>query len=341
MKKALLIVNLGTPDDPGYFSVFKYLREFLSDEKVLNINPILRFILVNFIICPTRSFSSSKIYKKVWDKDNGSPLLHNTKLLAQKLDKKLPDVDVQYAMRYQSPSIKMTLNTMLLKNPDEIVILPLFPHYAAATTGSVFKEVTSYLSDKWVVPKVTFINQFYDNAKFIEAWLEKAREFDMNSYNKIIFSYHGVPNSHVDNVYPDSMCSDNDCENKITNDNKFCYKATVYETTKILATKLGLDPNQYIVTFQSRLTNKWLSPFTDDVLQNLPKNGSKKVLVFSPAFTADCLETIIEIGDEYKELFYEAGGETLDYVPSLNYSDKWVDAIVDISNINEDKDVQE
>ena len=339
MKKALLIVNLGTPDDPGYFSVFKYLREFLSDEKVLNINPILRFILVNFIICPTRSFSSSKIYKKVWDKDNGSPLLHNTKLLAQKLDKKLPDVDVQYAMRYQSPSIKMTLNTMLLKNPDEIVILPLFPHYAAATTGSVFKEVTSYLSDKWVVPKVTFINQFYDNAKFIEAWLEKAREFDMNSYNKIIFSYHGVPNSHVDNVYPDSMCSDNDCENKITNDNKFCYKATVYETTKILATKLGLDPNQYIVTFQSRLTNKWLSPFTDDVLQNLPKNGSKKVLVFSPAFTADCLETIIEIGDEYKELFYEAGGETLDYVPSLNYSDKWVDAIVDISNINEDKDV--
>lgn len=341
MKKALLIVNLGTPDDPGYFSVFKYLREFLSDEKVLNINPILRFILVNFIICPTRSFSSSKIYKKVWDKDNGSPLLHNTKVLAQKLDKKLPDVDVQYAMRYQSPSIKMTLNTMLLKNPDEIVILPLFPHYAAATTGSVFKEVTSYLSDKWVIPKVTFINQFYDNAKFIEAWLEKAREFDMNSYNKIIFSYHGVPNSHVDNVYPDSMCSDNDCENKITNDNKFCYKATVYETTKILATKLGLDPNQYIVTFQSRLTNKWLSPFTDDVLQNLPKNGSKKVLVFSPAFTADCLETIIEIGDEYKELFYEAGGETLDYVPSLNYSDKWVDAIVDISNINEDKDVQE
>ena len=341
MKKALLIVNLGTPDDPGYFSVFKYLREFLSYEKVLNINPILRFILVNFIICPTRSFSSSKIYKKVWDKDNGSPLLHNTKLLAQKLDKKLPDVDVQYAMRYQSPSIKMTLNKMLLKNPDEIVILPLFPHYAAATTGSVFKEVTSYLSDKWVVPKITFINQFYDNTKFIEAWLEKAREFDMNSYDKIIFSYHGVPNSHVDNVYPDSMCSDNNCETKITNDNKFCYKATVYETTKILASKLGLEPNQYIVTFQSRLTNKWLSPFTDDVLQNLPKNGSKKVLVFSPAFTADCLETIIEIGDEYKELFYEAGGDTLDYVPSLNYSDKWVDAIVDISNINEGKDVQE
>lgn len=339
MKKALLIVNLGTPDNPGYFSVFKYLREFLSDEKVLNINPILRFILVNFIICPTRSFSSSKIYKKVWDKDYGSPLLHNTKLLSQKLDEKLPEADVQFAMRYQSPSIKKVLNQMLLKNPDELIVLPLFPHYAAATTGSVFKEVTSCLSEQWVVPKVTFINQFYDNDKFIDAWLEKASKFDMNSYDKIIFSYHGVPNSHVDNVYPDTMCADNACEDKITNENKFCYKATVYETTKILASKLSLNSDQYDVTFQSRLTNKWLSPFTDDVLENLPSKGSKKVLVFSPAFTADCLETIIEIGDEYKELFFKAGGEILDYVPSLNYSDKWVDAIVDITKINEETNV--
>jgi len=242
-------------------------------------------------------------------------------------------------MRYQSPSIKKVLNQMLLKNPDELIVLPLFPHYAAATTGSVFKEVTSCLSEQWVVPKVTFINQFYDNDKFIDAWLEKASKFDMNSYDKIIFSYHGVPNSHVDNVYPDSMCADNACEDKITNENKFCYKATVYETTKILASKLSLNSDQYDVTFQSRLTNKWLSPFTDDVLENLPSKGSKKVLVFSPAFTADCLETIIEIGDEYKELFFKAGGEILDYVPSLNYSDKWVDAIVDITKINEETNV--
>ena len=215
MKKALLIVNLGTPDSPSYFSVFKYLREFLSDEKVLNINPVLRFILVNFIICPLRSFSSSKIYKKVWDKDHGSPLLHNTKLLADKLDHKLANVDVQYAMRYQSPSIKDTLNDILSRNPDEV------------------------------------------------------------------------------------------------------------------------DSSKYEVTFQSRLTNKWLSPFTDDVLKALPQDNKKNVLVFSPAFTEDCLETIIEIGDEYKELFYESGGTNLDYVPSLNFSDKWVDAIVDITNMNE------
>lgn len=336
MKKSLLIINLGTPDSPSYFHVFKYLRQFLSDEKVLNINPILRFILVNFIICPLRSFSSSKIYKKVWHDEKGSPLLYNTMKLKEGIAKKLPDVDVEYAMRYQSPSIKNAIEKMLLKNPDELIILPLFPHYAAATTGSVFKEVTKCLSDKWVVPKVTFINQFYDNNKFINAWVEEASKFDIASYDKVIFSYHGVPNSHVDNVYEDSMCADNDCELSITEQNKFCYKATVYETTKLLANRIDLHASKYEVAFQSRLTNKWLEPFTDKVLEDLPKNGHKKVLVFSPAFTADCLETIIEIGDEYQEIFHDAGGEILDYVPSLNYSDEWINAVIDITGFNEE-----
>ena len=335
MKKALLIINLGTPDSPSYWSVFKYLREFLSDEKVLDINPVLRFLLVNFIICPFRSLSSSKIYKKVWHSEYGSPLLHNTKELTKVLSSKLPNVDIRYAMRYQSPSIKNVLDEMLLQNPDELIILPLFPHYAAATTGSVYKEVSKCLGEKWVVPKVTFINQFYDNPLFIDAWIDQAKQFDINSYDKIIFSYHGVPNSHVDNVYPDSLCSDNDCELGITDKNKFCYKATVYETTKLIADKLNLDKSKYEVTFQSRLTNKWLDPFTDKILEELPLNNHKKVLVFSPAFTADCLETIIEIGDEYQELFVEAGGEILDYVPSLNYSDKWAESLIDIANLGD------
>ena len=126
------------------------------------------------------------------------------------------------------------------------------------------------------------------------------------------------------------MCADHNCEMEVTQDNKFCYKATTYETTKILAKKLNIPEDKYIVTYQSRLTNKWLSPFTDEVLESLPKDDKKNVLVFSPAFTADCLETIIEIGDEYKELFKESGGENLDYVESLNYSDLWADAIIDI-----------
>ncbi|MEC8218149.1 MAG: ferrochelatase [Pseudomonadota bacterium] len=330
MKKALLLVNLGTPDNPTYLSVFKYLRQFLMDGRVININPFLRFLLVNLIICPTRSFSSTKVYKEVWDKNTGSPLLHNTTKLSEKLGNKLEDYDVYYAMRYQNPSIESVINNILETNPDEIVVLPLFPHYASATTGSVYQEISRIVSKKWVVPKIRFINQFYDNEKFIDAWVDKASKFNLNSYDKVIFSYHGIPNSHVDNVYPDSLCSDHNCESEVTDENKFCYKATTYETTKILASRLNLSSDKYHVTFQSRLTNKWLTPFTDEVLESLPKNGNKNVLVFSPAFTADCLETIIEIGDEYKELFLEAGGEKLDYVESLNYSDLWADAIIDI-----------
>jgi len=330
MKKALLLVNLGTPDKPTYLSVFKYLRQFLMDGRVININPFLRFILVNFIICPSRSFSSTKVYKEVWDKNTGSPLLHNTTKLAEKLVNKVQDYDVYFAMRYQNPSIESVINKILETNPDEITVLPLFPHYAAATTGSVYQEISRVISKKWVVPNIRFINQFYDNEKFINAWVDKASKFDLNTYDKVIFSYHGIPNSHVDNVYPDSLCSDHNCESEVTNENKFCYKATTYETTKILASRLNLSPDKYQVTFQSRLTNKWLTPFTDEVLESLPTNGNKNVLVFSPAFTADCLETIIEIGDEYKELFLEAGGEKLDYVESLNYSDLWADAIIDI-----------
>ena len=330
MKKALLLVNLGTPDKPSYLSVFKYLRQFLMDGRVININPFLRFILVNFIICPTRSFSSTKIYKKVWNKETGSPLLHNTKKLTQKIQSKLPEYTVEYAMRYQNPSIENVLNKLLIQNPDEIIILPLFPHYAAATTGSVYEEVSRILSKKWVVPKIKFINQFYDNDKFIDAWVEKARKFNINSYDKIIFSYHGIPNSHVDNVYENSVCNDHDCEKEITEDNKFCYKATTYETTKLIASRLNINPENYLVTYQSRLTNKWLSPFTDEVLQSMAKEGKKNVLVFSPSFTADCLETIIEIGDEYNELFISSGGQKLDYVESLNYSDLWSDAIISI-----------
>jgi len=325
MKKTLLIINLGTPDSPSYWSVFKYLREFLSDEKVLDINPILRFLLVNLIICPFRSFSSSKTYKEIWHPEHGSPLLHNTKELTKVLSNKLPNIDVKFAMRYQSPSISSVLDEILLNNPDELIVLPLFPHYAAATTGSVYKEVSRCLSNKWVVPKVTFINQFYDNPLFIDAWVDKAKGFDLNYYDKVIFSYHGVPNSHVDKVYTDSLCSDNDCEHGITKKNKFCYKATVYETTKLIAKKLDLD--------ESRLTKNWLEPFSDKVLEELPLKNHKKVLVFSPAFTADCLETIFEIGDEYQELFIEAGGETLDYVPSLNYSDMWAESLIDIANL--------
>ena len=330
--KALLLINLGTPDTPSYWSVFKFLNQFLMDKRVIDYPYLIRFFLVKFIICPFRSFSSSKIYKKLWDKDLGSPLLHNTKKLSKKIQNLLPDYDVSFAMRYQKPSIENELDKLLLNNPDELIIFPLFPHYASSSSGSAINEVLRVLEKQWSIPEVRFISQFYDNEDFLEAWADKAKNFNLESYDKIIFSYHGLPLSHVDKIYTNSLCSENDCESGITDSNKFCYKATTYETTRLLAKKLNIDSSNYTVSFQSRLSKNWLEPFTDEVLEDLAKSGKENVLVFSPAFTADCLETIIEIGDEYKEVFIESGGKNLDLVPSLNYSDKWANAIIKIIN---------
>jgi len=332
-KPALLLINLGTPNSTSYFDVFRYLREFLMDGRVIDVPYFLRFILVTLIICPIRSFSSGKIYKKLWNLSDGvSPLLKNTEELTNKLNQKQNKYTVFYAMRYQKPSIQEALDKIKLSNPSELVILPLFPHYASATSGSVFEEVTKRLSKEWVIPSFKFISQYYDHPSFIDAWVDAAKDFNFAEYDKVIFSYHGLPNSQVDKVYQDNQCDGKNCEHEINKENHYCYKATVYETSKLIAEKLSLHRDEYEVTSQSRLTNNWLEPFSDNVLKAMPAQGIKKVLVFSPAFTADCLETVIEIGDEYQELFIEAGGDRLDYVPSLNFSDAWVQAIIDITN---------
>ena len=303
------------------------------DGRVIDIPYIFRFFLVTLIICPIRSFSSGKIYKKLWDLSGGvSPLLKNTEELTNKLNQKQEEYNVFYAMRYQKPSIQQALSEIKKTNPSELIILPLFPHYASATSGSVFEDVSKKLSREWVIPSFKFISQYYDHPSFIDAWVDAAKDFNLSDYDKVIFSYHGLPNSQVNKVYFDNQCDGKNCEHEINNDNYYCYKATVYETSKLIAEKLSLSRDQYEVTFQSRLTNNWLEPFSDVVLENLPAKGIKKVLVFSPAFTSDCLETVIEIGDEYEELFIKAGGQTLDYVPSLNFSDAWVQAIIDITN---------
>ena len=332
-KPALLIVNLGTPDSPSYFNVFKYLREFLMDGRVIDIPAFFRFILVTLIICPLRSFSSGKIYKQLWDLSGGeSPLLKNTRELTIKLNEAQEKFNVFYAMRYQTPSIKNTLADIQKTNPTDLIVFPLFPHYASATSGSVYAEVTKQLSKEWVIPNFNFISQYYDHPAFIEAWIKTAQNYDIEQYDKILFSYHGLPKSQVNKVYKDMQCDGKNCEHEINDDNHYCYKATVYETSKLIADRLNIPQDKYEVSFQSRLTNNWLEPFSDEVLKSYPDKGIKKVLVFSPAFTADCLETIIEIGHEYKELFEESGGQKLDYVESLNFSDAWVQAIIEIVN---------
>ena len=328
-KKGLLLINLGTPDDPGYLSVFKYLRQFLMDPKVITVPYILRFILVSLIIVPFRAFSSGKIYKKIWT-ENGSPLIINTSALADKVSKKVPHIEVEFAMRYQSPSIEDKLKKLISQNLDEIIILPLFPQYSTATTGSVFDEISRVLKKQSVTPSIKFINQFYEQESFIDSWEDRLKLFDVDKYDHILFSYHGLPTKAVDDIYDDSLCADNNCENKITNENKFCYKATCYETTRLIASRFNLPSEKYTVSFQSRLTKNWIEPFTDEILEDFPSKGIKNILVLSPAFTADNLETLYEIDDEYKELFIENGGKSLTMVPSLNDSSKWADSIVKI-----------
>lgn len=324
----VLLVNLGTPNSPNVGDVRPYLSEFLNDARVIDIPWLLRKMLVNLIIVPFRSFSSSKIYKEVWD-ERGSPLLYHSEDVRDLLQEKMPEnVDVHLAMRYQNPSMDKVLEKMRLKNYDKIIILPLYPHYASSTTGSTLEKAMKIMSKWYVIPEVTMLNQYYENEGFINTILAQAQQFDLNAYDHIIFSYHGLPVRQVDKVYDDGLpCSDHSCETEINDANKFCYKATCFATTRILAEKLGLSEDQYTVGFQSRLDKNWLEPFSDKLVIEQAKKGAKKLLFFSPAFTADCLETTVEIGDEYLELFEEHGGEKLDLVPSLNSHPLWIDTL--------------
>ena len=329
-KKAVLMISLGTPDSPRWFDVATYLSQFLTDGRIINIPSFLRFILVNLIIVPFRSFSSSKSYKELWT-ERGSPLKYHMEDLTKKVGNELKDsYDIYYAMRYKNPSLKSRLDEINKRGYDEVVLFPVFPQYSSAANGS-FLDYSLKLISKWdVIPTIKTVDQFYDNEDFLNAFKENIEQFDLAKYEKIIFSYHGLPMSQVDDVYPDGKCEDRDCEEGVHGDNHHCYKATCYETTKLLVKKTGLDSKKTITAFQSRLDSKWVKPFSDQVLKDFAKNGVKNILVISPSFTGDCLETIIEIGDEYKELFLENGGQTLDYVPSLNSNDSWVRCIVNI-----------
>ena len=186
------------------------------------------------------------------------------------------------------------------------------------------KPVMNIVKKWWVIPEINFVSQFYDEKLFLDAFAENGKKYNIKDYDEIIFSFHGLPERHVDKVYDDSLCKDNNCEKGITKENQFCYKATCYETAKQIAKRLNLKKSDYIVAFQSRLDNKWLKPFSDDIIKKRAEKGDKKILCFSPSFVADCLETIIEIGDEYQEIFEEYGGEKVQLVESLNDSKLWV-----------------
>ncbi len=329
-KTGVLLINLGTPDSPSVGDVRSYLSQFLNDPRVIDIPWLLRKVLVNLIIVPFRAPKSAKVYKELWT-DNGSPLLYYSNQVKALLQQSLPnDVHVHLAMRYKNPSIPDVMEEMRKINYDKIIIVPLFPQYASASTGSAHDEVMRVLRTWWVIPNLSFICQYYDHPKYIDAFVARGKQYVIEDYDHVLFSYHGLPERHVDKVYKEGLCADHDCEHELTDDNKFCYKATCYTTTRILAERLNIPADKYTVCFQSRLDKKWLEPFSDKVVEECARKGMKKLLVFSPAFTADCLETIIEIGSEYQEIFEEHGGEKVQLVESLNDHPVWIDCLADL-----------
>lgn len=333
MKEAVLIINLGTPDSPTPSKVGKYLTQFLNDKRVIDINAVGRFLLVNMVIVPFRSFKSAKLYKNIWTKE-GSPLLLNSIKLKEKLAMEMGDkYIVELAMRYQTPGIKNALEKLREQRPSKIHILPVYPQYASSSTGSTIEEVLTQIKGWEVIPDLNIISKFYDHPKFIEALLEEGRKHDLAQYDHVIFSYHGLPERQIKKAsahYGGNTCQMGACCNSITKNNQYCYRANCFETTRQLVKGLNIPADKHTTTFQSRLDDKWLKPYSDKVIEELGKKGAKKILVFSPAFVADCLETIYEIGTEYEEIFKEHGGEKVTLVNSLNDNDTWVKAVKEI-----------
>jgi ferrochelatase len=231
-------------------------------------------------------------------------------------------------MRYQNPSMTTVLEDMRQAHYDRIILLPLFPQYASASSGSAIEKALSIIGRWWVIPEIATISQFYDEEAYIEAVVDRAKDYPADQYDHVLFSYHGLPERHVDKVYDGSgLCTNQPCENEINVLNRFCYKATCYATSRLIARKLGLTESHYTVCFQSRLNSKWIQPFSDKIVEEWARKGAKKLLVFSPAFVADCLETVIEIGEEYQDIFVKHGGQKVQLVPSSNDHPRFVDCL--------------
>ncbi len=331
MKKGVLLVNLGTPDEPTRAAVYRYLKEFLLDPRVIDVPWLKRQLLVRGIIAPFRSGPSSKAYQELWT-EQGSPLKIYTNFLKDALQNSLGNrFFVEAAMRYQNPSIESGLNNLRKERVSSVYVFPLFPQYAGATTGSVHQEVMRVVSAWHNIPDIRFKHAYYDLPGMIGVFAERARNMNYEEYDHYLFSYHGLPERQLRKADDSNVCLTPDCCNSITSKNQFCYAAQCTATTRALVKELNIPEGSFTQCYQSRLgKDPWIRPYTSDVIKARAEAGDKKMLVFCPAFTSDCLETTIEIGVEYAEEFEGYGGERLDLVPSLNDHPDWVDAVKQI-----------
>jgi ferrochelatase len=337
-RTGVLLVNLGTPDAPRSREVRRYLREFLSDPRVLTMPAIARKLLLEGVILPTRPRKSAAAYRLIWT-EAGSPLLTHGRALRDGVAKALgDDFVVALGMRYGNPSIAHALDELDAARVDRVIALPLFPQYSAAATASALAKIHEEVAARWDVRALATIDAFFDDPGFVTAWREVAAPplADFGA-DHVLFSYHGLPENQIVKSDPSgSFClAHEDCCEKARTENKHCYRAQCHRTSELLVGALGLDPGHTSTAFQSRLgRTPWIQPFTDEVVVELAERGVKRLAVLCPAFVADCLETIEEIGMRLSEQWRELGGEDLLLVPSLNAHPTWVEAVAGLVRRN-------
>ncbi len=332
-KLGVLLVNTGSPDAPEVPETRRYLRQFLSDPRVIDIHPVARWLLVNLVILPTRPKASSHAYKSIWTKD-GSPLLVNSRKFCDALRARLPHTVIEIGMAYGRPSIADGMNTLRDRGATRVLLAPMFPQYASATVGSVLEFAYKFAATKQNVPLLSVLPPFYEQPEFLDAWAALARpHLDTFKPDHIIVSYHGLPERQIFKADPTGAhcLRKSDCCDRYLDGNPMCYRAHCFATTKGIVSRLGLDAARYTVAFQSKLgRDPWLTPATDATVDRLAQSGCKRLAILSPAFVADCIETIEELGGQARESFEKNGGKDFLLVPSLNAEPAWADAFAAI-----------
>ena len=329
-KTGIVLMNLGSPDSTEVKDVKRYLNEFLMDERVIDYPYLLRLLLVRGIIVPFRAKKSAEAYQSIWWKD-GSPLIVLTNQLRDQLEKDI-DLPVSIAMRYGNPDPHSAYKELLSRHPDldQVILIPLYPHYAMSS----YETAAEYAKDCYREGGYTFelsvLSPYYEEEVYIQALKESIEPHLERSYDHLLFSYHGVPKRHIlkgDVTKSHCLKTDNCCMTS-SKAHEFCYRHQCVRTTELVAEALGLEKDNYSVSFQSRLgREEWLQPYTAQQFEEFPSKGVKNLLVVCPAFVSDCLETLEEIEEEGKEMFMEAGGESFHMIPCLNTHPTWIRAL--------------
>ena len=318
MSKGILLVNLGSPDSTNVEDVRTYLREFLMDKKVLDSPWIIRKTVVELFILPKRPEKSAEAYRKIWTKE-GSPLIVYSKILRDMVQKQM-DVPVVLAMRYKNPSIEAGLEELYNKGVRDILIVPLYPQYTMSSTETVADKVLEIQKKKYKDTKINFLKAFYNHPDYIKVLGDSIKEKLPENFDKLLFSYHGIPERHDNKALRAAKVSKLPIET---------YRNQCFETTRLVTEYLQLPEDKYTTSFQSRLgRDPWIKPYTDHMLEDFPGQDVKNLAICTPAFVSDCLETLEEISMEGREEFLKAGGEQFTYIPCLNDRQDWVDVLV-------------